>query len=149
MRSGLAAGMPCRPNCGNWGIWLVNISTTVEALKSRTPVVGHVPLLSRTASTPKEMVSEIGSSPVYMEWHTAILLRLRKKARSTAVEVLGLFLCCFEHESSPKRVITRRNLTTGMATTHVGQLCLHFWCWNHADVLQAERLKDVFLHVIV
>lgn len=54
VRSGFDAGMPCRPNWGNLGIWLVNISSTVDFSSNLAPVRGQVPSFRSTANTPKD-----------------------------------------------------------------------------------------------
>jgi hypothetical protein len=47
--AGFAAGMGVREKWGRWGIWFVNIVSTVDFERRDVPVDGQVPLFSNVA----------------------------------------------------------------------------------------------------
>lgn len=80
---------------------------------------------------------------------TAVLNRLSKAARpSTIIRSRDLLLAI--HQQRPSlEMVSLEYLPVWSLLVHVRQVVLHALRGKHADVLEVEGLKDVFLEVVV
>lgn len=82
--------------------------------------------------------------------HFDIIRRTRIETSASTVQNSALFFFSFSHQWSAVYVISFYCfLAAWPALVHGSEIGLHLLGWKHGCVVDAQRLEDVFLHVVV
>lgn len=79
---------------------------------------------------------------------TTVFHRSREASGSGAI-VSSCYFFTVNNQRAPVEVLPLPNAAVGCLCVHTGQVTFHLLCWKHVDVLEAKRLKYVFLEVVV